>query len=665
MEEQERIEEEFREVASKQVQSAKRRLKEGLNNLEQSKIDSEIEEQELLDAAGEHFAFATEMTLKSNLLFDDFRKDQRFTQTTASKIKLDGIEIACPSVGSIEWHNILAGDTNEKKLKILPFPDRILTMIKANTTSDDERLLLSNDITQNKSFLTLTASEKKVSGHSLYAYYQLQSPVARALIDTEFYCYVEDEMKYTIFALLTEDIIKRSSDGKTIMPEDFMYKLDKLKESSVNLRYASISLDNINPDELSFLKEFASSVVSVGEYRFPLPKKYEQIDFSEFSYGNFFQKDYKWFAELDKMSKYYLQKNFTQKEIITMMQYIDRILISSNASNQDIRIFLNTCLYLKNYVKEKLRINLEFRNAQYQRIATLCDSIKIFQPFSSSSERLRQNQAFSSQANRNSYIDALKQAQEQCKESSSKSIANESRNLRDYNVLEMFGQEMTESQESNFRDDKFKDEINVEMIKKAIQSYVLDEDKESNTIDLQKGGKSELPNNPAILSYHPSIPKSLDTNQTFTTTSDLQEGIVEIQPDEFFKQGEGVVDRSIDKPKYVADITDTLYDRDSYQMDIGERYARPNPSEIFKERVDENSCQFEIHPEDSERTDIFRTSIDGSTRSFEYFLERPNDTESRRDISRESRENSYIKEFYNDTLELLEDKERDNGSKSR
>lgn len=401
------IEEEFRKVASKQVQSAKRRFDYGIQCISDSKIDSDYEVQELLDAAGENFAFATEIALKSGLIYDDFRKNPRFNSPIKASIEIKEKIIKVPSVGSRDWHDILAGNVSD--FKYIQSPKVILNMLAENNPLDKRVVEFekAKALGASNPFFSLAYNGEKPSGHSLYAYYQLQNPVARALIDTEFYCYVEEEFQYTIYALLTTDnLIDNSSGQSTIMPEEVMKKLGKLKDAAVELRYASLSMKNLKPEDLKFLKEFSSSVVSVSEYRFPLPKKYAQIDFDEFPYRDL---GFSWFNELDKMSKYYLQKNFNPKEIISLKEFIDKLIISP----QDIRIFLNVCLYFKNIVKEKLQIDLDFQTEQYSRINNFCQAIKSFQAFSSNSKRLQQNQNLVSR--KPFYIDSIKTAQEEAR----------------------------------------------------------------------------------------------------------------------------------------------------------------------------------------------------------------------------------------------------------
>lgn len=407
--EQEKIEEEFRKSSSKQIQNAKRRFISGIDDLSpESPEDSGFEKQELLDSAGEKFAFASEIALKSNIIYDDFRRNIRFNQINRAKIHIDGKEILAPNVGSNDWHRALAGDI--ANFKFIQSPYMILKMICENNPQD-ERVLNIQTVNAGNPFFKLTYDGKEPSGHSLYAYYQLQSPIVKSLINTDFFCYVDDVTKYTIYALLTEDIMPRATGENSVISEDFMKKLDKVKDAAVNLRYASISSVNIKPEELSFLKEFSSSVISVGEYRFPLPKKYEQIDFNRFDYNDFFAKDYVWFHKLDKMTRYYLQSCFTKKEIEIMMQYIDRILKDLKTSPVDIEIFVNNCIYFKSYIKNKLKYNLEFTNAQYSRIHNFCNSIKAFQPFSSNGKRLRYNREI--QKKKKYYIEQVKIAQNQ------------------------------------------------------------------------------------------------------------------------------------------------------------------------------------------------------------------------------------------------------------
>ena len=186
-----------------------------------------------------------------------------------------------------------------------------------------------------------------------------------------------------------------------------MEKLDSVKNAAVDLRYASISFDNVKESELKFLKDFSSSIINVGDYRFPIPKKYNQLDFEKYKYDKFIGKGFILFDNLDKMSKYYLQSCFSNKEIVAFKEYID-ILIKTGISNNDLNVFINNCIYFKNHIKNIMKINLEFTIKQFVRIDNFCRLIKAFQPFDSDSKRLCDNDAFCSEEKKLYYIEKIK-----------------------------------------------------------------------------------------------------------------------------------------------------------------------------------------------------------------------------------------------------------------
>lgn len=402
------INEQFREKASLMVEDGAVRFDDAVAKEKAAKpennMNSRFTPQKLLDSAGENYAFSSELVLKSNLIYDDFRQNIRFNQPNDTTIQLNGKNIDCPAVGSGKWHQAIGGYIDE--LNDMSQPKKILRDIILANNPNEERASLNNLPQFNSQFMSLTYDGKKPNGHSLYAFYQLQSPVAKSLINAEYYCYVEDEVKYTVFALLTEDILKNDGSGNTIMPKQFMEKLDEVKESAIDLRYASMSLKNVTPENLTFLRQFSSSLINIGEYRFPLPKEYSQIDFSRFNYNNFVAKGLPLFDNLDQIIKYYLQSNFSNIEINAFSKYIN-LLKSSNTNPTDINVFVHNCIYFKNYIKNVMHIDLIFTEKQFGRIDNFCKLIKAFKPFDTNSKRLSDNETFSTDEKKQIYISKI------------------------------------------------------------------------------------------------------------------------------------------------------------------------------------------------------------------------------------------------------------------
>lgn len=156
------------------------------------------------------------------------------------------------------------------------------------------------------------------------------------------------------------------------MPKNLMEKLDSVKAASVNLRYASISGRNISDEELAFLKEFTGSLLSVSEYRFPLRKNYGSFDFNVHNFDRFAEREHPDFMRLDKIQKYYLQSNFSSKELNALKEYI--YLLRKNGAQQiDIDIFVSMNIYFKNYVNNVLKIKLNFEEVHFSRIFNYCN----------------------------------------------------------------------------------------------------------------------------------------------------------------------------------------------------------------------------------------------------------------------------------------------------
>lgn len=407
-----RNEEAFRAIASKATQSSKRRFDDGEMHLEKSKEENnEIEEQEFLNAAGEEYGFATEIALKSNLIYDDFSKNERFNQEQTGTIQYEGKDVCCYGIGTPEWRKSLAAD--DRNLKILNDPKEIKKLIEHNNPNDIRKIITTSESPINPNFKSLRFDNEqgKISGHVLYPYFQLQNDKAKNLINTEYYCDVEDEEKYTIYALLTEDILEKENSGKTIMPRDMMENMVALKEPAIALRYSSISGKDIMSDDLSFLRTFSHSVINANEHRFPLPKIYDILDFEKYNYQKFNHRGFRFFDGLDRMQKYYLQSCFTNEEIESMMNYIN--LLSQTKNNLDIELFLNNCIYFKDYIVNRMKIKLTFTEKQFARIDRFCDLIKAFQPFDPNSKRLCDNEAFDTKEKIVYYKNKIKKKQEE------------------------------------------------------------------------------------------------------------------------------------------------------------------------------------------------------------------------------------------------------------
>ena len=383
------IEDTFIEKASLIAEDSDMRLGAAKYFFEQ-RYEGKYREQSAMNKEGENYAFAIELALKCNIIYDDFRRNPRFNQLEDRILSIDGNEIQCFKVGTENWRRSVASKVNG--LKILSDPRGIKQLILENDPLD-ERGNIETDPRYNANFRTLSADGQRPNGHSLYAYYQLQSPVAKSLINTEYYCYVEDEIKYTVYALLTDDILATSHDGKTIIPKEMMQSLDESKSKAIDLRYASISGEDIKPNELKFLEEFSKSSVQATEFRFPIPTKYEQIDFERYDFNKFKYNRISIFEQLDKVTKYNLQRLFNDKELEDLIRYL-KLLVDAGKSINDITVFVNLCIYFKDFVTNRMNIALEFTEKKYARIDNFYILTKAFQPFDDNSKLLRDNDAF-------------------------------------------------------------------------------------------------------------------------------------------------------------------------------------------------------------------------------------------------------------------------------
>ena len=145
-------EEAFRSIASKTTQSSKRRFDDGEIHIEKAKENNdEIEVQEYLNAAGEEYGFATEIALKSNLIYDDFSQNERFNQEQTGIIQYEGNDVQCYAIGTPEWQKSLAAD--DRNLKTLTDPKEIKKLI------DQCYVRVKRLITEKKDLLDKLASE--------------------------------------------------------------------------------------------------------------------------------------------------------------------------------------------------------------------------------------------------------------------------------------------------------------------------------------------------------------------------------------------------------------------------------------------------------------------------------------------------------------------------
>ena len=200
------IEEEFRKVASGEIQYVSNQIL-GANSIlnfaqSETNINCETTVESLQTSAATLFANSIEHGLKANIIFDDFRRHSDFRQ----------------DIGHQEWRNKIAGFVNG--FEYLGRPKDIRTrIIMVNDPNDPRSTEIKTTPDYDQKYRTLNFDTGKVSGHTLDSYYQLQNSIPKMLINTEYFLYVTDEIKYTVYALLTEDILSKQ-DEKTIIPMD-------------------------------------------------------------------------------------------------------------------------------------------------------------------------------------------------------------------------------------------------------------------------------------------------------------------------------------------------------------------------------------------------------------------------------------------------------------
>ena len=323
----------FEEVAENMTYNAELKFNDAITHYNKSNDPSLSNRKGKLegDVANRNFADSVEMSFKSNLIYDDMSKDERFNSLVDRVINFDtGTGIIergiVPGIRKPYWIDSLkgvfkgeSGYLKAKYLNIISDPKEIRKMIIKNNPLD-ERAKIETDPIFNSQFLTLSFDGTKTNGHSLYSYYQLLSSVPKNLSNFELFVEVPGEEKYTVYGLLfgSDDILKISDAGKTIMTTGLMEKINDVKDYHMLANYNSISTDyQKTPDNSLFLKNLSESLLNVTKYRFPM-----DLEKEKYNYESFFAKDLKEFEQLDSLSKYYLQDLFDKSEIDYLIEFI-------------------------------------------------------------------------------------------------------------------------------------------------------------------------------------------------------------------------------------------------------------------------------------------------------------------------------------------------------
>ena len=370
----------FRELAYKGTVEAGRSFKYAENDIKDG-FDNQ---------AANKFGLGIEFNFKNNIIFDDFRRLDQFTQETDTTLTIGSKSVDCFAIGSSKWKKEIQNGG------ILGDPKEIRKFVKT-LVPPDERINIETDPRYNSDYLTLSKEAKSPNGHTLYSYYQLQSPVAKSLLNTEIFTYLEDLDNYCIFALLTEDILSASPSGKIILPSSFMDKLDENKDL-INYRYPYDD-EIITGENLSFVKQLAYATQSVDKFRFIPSHGIDLVDLTKLSVSLP--------VDIDDYTKRKMFLLLNEREKQMLNDYI-KLLINAHTDPIHIKCFINNVVYLKDRVSNGMKINLSFETNVLGRIDNFTKLMKAFQPFDPNAKYLRDSELFDTPEKRKVYIDKIR-----------------------------------------------------------------------------------------------------------------------------------------------------------------------------------------------------------------------------------------------------------------
>lgn len=364
--------------------------------------EDEFDIEDHLNNSGKNFAEASEKFLKAFILFSEGIKNERYTYSPSNIDELNRERLKKDIekkliVGSSRWRSKL----NKKgEFAVLRSESSILSLIKERI-NNHELVLPSLD----KRLFLEEEDLLSTSGHNLYSLYQLLDPISKAIINSEFFVYDKNNpdnknKQIGMLAILTEDLEYGRAGTQDINKE-----LQDNSNAFVNARYADIDLDNVKPNDLEFLKRFATALQAFCRYKFPLRKKYDKIDFESFNleklneeiiYGenNQYKKQkYPFFYKLDKVSKYYLLKYFDTNELDIFNKYCET-LYQKGLDYLQCEQFVNLAIFFKHYIVNNLKEDLFFEIVVFDNLMKYFNSIKDFDLFNGETNDLFANEFF-------------------------------------------------------------------------------------------------------------------------------------------------------------------------------------------------------------------------------------------------------------------------------
>lgn len=377
--------------------------------------DDEFDIQDHMNSSARDYAMASEKFLKSCLIFSECRKAEKYIYSPKELSELNKWRSKNKKnkkiiVGSSEWRQELNknGDYGDIRSEI-----SLLMLIKDNIINDITQKTSQylpagyHDVPNIDSRFYITNDEiKTTSGHNLYSLYKFLDPIDKIIINSEFYIYdtqnpINERKSIGMLAILTENIQYDQAGTNNIIKD-----LQSYSDDFIKARYADIDLNNIKPDELEFLKQLTTALKGYCEYKFPLRKKHDKIDFTSvdievlnimeqviYDRGKVnFTPKYPYFYKLDKISKYYLLKYFEENEFKNLNDYCKKIYNSDNPI--ECEQFLNIVIFFKYFFIEKEHKKINFEKNIFDKLHEYYKCIKKFDLFEGKNDNLFLNNFF-------------------------------------------------------------------------------------------------------------------------------------------------------------------------------------------------------------------------------------------------------------------------------
>lgn len=377
------------EDAAKKYKSAMADFMEVYNYTEESEYYLET----YMNNSGMSFAMTSEKIFKALILFNEALKSPKYTYAPSnySDVVANNNGEKKPIVGTTRWRQLL----NKKgKYGSIRSESSLLELIQENIVLPtlDKRASISD--------------LKSSSGHDLYSLYQLLDPVSKLIVNSEFYIYDPNNPDNKDKGIGMYAVLTRPMEYQQAGTSGVKQNLSDYSNDFIKARYADIDLNDVKLDELDFLKRMATALKDYCTYKFPIGKKYDSMDFFaidgsilaetiavEGPQGIYKRLKYPFFGNLDKVSKFYLLSNFKTEEIDILNEYLKNLSIKGMDLIQ-IEQFLNLAIFFKQFVIEKMRMELYFAEVVLNNLLKYFDSIKDFDLFKGTSDNLFLNNFF-------------------------------------------------------------------------------------------------------------------------------------------------------------------------------------------------------------------------------------------------------------------------------